>query len=77
MDRKEVMDGVKAVKKGKEEQPVPELQAPIAHKVMKKMQKAKTQNKIASKKHEKKEINLNDVTKMVKKVGQKMSTKKV
>ena len=33
LDRKEIMDGVKAVKKGKTDQPVPEQQAPIAHKI--------------------------------------------
>lgn len=37
MDRKEIMDGVKAVKKGKTEQPVPEQLAPIAHKIQKKI----------------------------------------
>lgn len=39
MDRKEVMDGVKALQKDKKEQPVSEQQAPIASKVMKKIQK--------------------------------------
>jgi len=39
MDRKEVMDGVRAVQRDNNEQPVSEQSAPIASKVMKKIQK--------------------------------------